>query len=86
MQLRKMVSTFHKDYPEKLTAKSTPVDSASSMAKPIIQLLAKQKQGQPMRRIKKRTKWDEKKKAIRKNTIQCCSRLKNRQVAIDMSL
>ena len=36
MHLRKMVNTFHKDYPEKLTATSAPLDSALPMAKLIV--------------------------------------------------
>ena len=36
MYLWKMVSTFHKDYPEKPTVISVLLDSAPSMAKPII--------------------------------------------------
>ena len=35
MHLRKMVSTFHKDHPEKPTATSAPLDSAPPMVKPI---------------------------------------------------
>ena len=36
MYLRKMVSTFYKDYPEKPTAISVLLDSAPPMAKPTI--------------------------------------------------
>ena len=43
MYFQKMVNTFHKDYPEKPIATSVPLDSALSMAKPIIQLPAKRK-------------------------------------------
>ena len=43
MHLRKMVRTFHKDYPEKPTVTSAPLDSAPPMAKPTIQLPAKRK-------------------------------------------
>ena len=43
MHLRKMVSTFHKDHPEKQTATSAPLDSVPPMAKPTTQLPAKQK-------------------------------------------
>ena len=45
MHLWKMVSIFYKDYPEKPTATSAPLDSAPPMAKPTIQLPAKRKQG-----------------------------------------
>ena len=48
MHLRKMVSTFHKDHPEKPTATSAPLNSVSPMAKPTIQLSTKQKQEQPI--------------------------------------
>ena len=41
MHLQKMVSTFHKDHPEKPTATSVPLDSAPPMAKPTTQLPAK---------------------------------------------
>ena len=36
IHLRKMVSTFHRDHPEKPTATSVPLDSAPPMAKPTI--------------------------------------------------
>ena len=62
MHLQKMVSTFHKDYPEKPTATSVPLDSAPPMAKLTIQLPAKRKRGRLTGRAKKRTKW-----ATRKN-------------------
>ena len=56
MHLWKMVTTFHKDYPEKRTAISVPLDSVLPMAKPTIQLLPKQKWGQPIGCAKKRAK------------------------------
>ena len=56
MHLRKMVSTFHKDHPEKPTATSASLNSVPPMAKPTIQLPAKRKQGQPTGRAKKRAK------------------------------
>lgn len=34
MQLWKIISTFHKDYPEKSTRTFLPVNSTPSMAKP----------------------------------------------------
>ena len=43
MYLRKMVSTFHKHYPEKPTVTSAPLDSGPPMARLIIQLSTKQK-------------------------------------------
>ena len=36
MHLRKMISAFHKDHPEKPTATSPPTDSAPPMAKPSV--------------------------------------------------
>ena len=36
MHLRKIVTTFHKDHPEKPTATSAPLDSAPPMAKSTI--------------------------------------------------
>ena len=45
MHLRKMVSTFYKDYPEKPIATSALLDFALPMAKPTVQLPIKQKQG-----------------------------------------
>ena len=56
MYLRKMVSTFHKDHPEKPTATSAPLDSASPMAKPTTQFPVKRNQGRPSERVKKRAK------------------------------
>ena len=56
MHLRKMVSIFHKDQPEKPTATSEPLDSAPPMTKPTTQLSAKQKQGRSSGRAKKRAK------------------------------
>ena len=56
MHLRKMVSTFYKDHSEKPTAISAPLDSAPPMAKPTVQLPAKQKQRRPTGRAKKRAK------------------------------
>ena len=41
MYLRKIVSTFHKDYPEKPTVILTPLNCAPPMAKPTTQLPAK---------------------------------------------
>ena len=61
-----MVNTFHKDHSEKPKATSAPLDSAPPMAKPTIQLLAKRKREQPIGRVKKCTKWDDKEKATRK--------------------
>ena len=56
MHLRKMVSTFHKDHPEKPIAISASLDSAPPMAKLTIQLPAKRKRGQTSGHAKKRAK------------------------------
>lgn len=45
MHLWKMISTFYKDYPKKLTTILLPLDSALPMAKPIVKLTTKQKYG-----------------------------------------
>ena len=52
MHLRKIISAFHKDHPEKPTATSPPLDSAPPIAKPSVKLLVnpsvKQKQSRPI--------------------------------------
>ena len=55
MKLWKMISTFHKDHPEKSTASSPPLDSTPPMAKPLVKPVkpfAKQKQGRPTKLTK----------------------------------
>ena len=52
--LRKLISSFHKDYFDKPTATSSAIDTAPPMARPTEPL--KRKRGQPTRRAKKRTK------------------------------
>ena len=54
MHLRKIVSTFHKDYLEKPKAILAPLDFAPPMAKQTIQLPAKWKQRRPIQCAKKR--------------------------------
>ena len=54
--LWKLLSKFYHKNPDKLTATSPPIDTAPLMAKPTIQLPTKWKQGQPIRRVKKRAK------------------------------
>ena len=66
MHLRKRVSTFYKDHPEKSTLTSAPLDSAPPMAKPMTQLPTKRKRGQPSGCAKKRAKWGYKEEATRK--------------------
>ena len=62
MHLRKMISAFHKDHPEKLTASSLPLDSAPPMAKPSIKppvkSSAKRKRGRPIGSTKRAKEWD----------------------------
>ena len=52
MHLRKMISAFHKDHPEKPTATSPPLDSTPPMAKPSVKPpvkpSAKRKRGRPI--------------------------------------
>ena len=52
--LRKLISLFHKDYSDKLTATSLAIDTAPPMARPTKPL--KRKRGRPIGRAKKRTK------------------------------
>ena len=56
--LRKLVSTFHKDHPNKLTATSLPIDLASPMAKHITppNVNDKQKRGRPVGSMRKKAK------------------------------
>ena len=86
MHLRKMVSTFHRDYLEKPTATSALLDSVPPIAKSTTQLYTKRKRGQPIERIKKHAKWGDKEKATRKNPSQCGSRARSRWVVRDLSL
>ncbi len=45
IHLQKLISTFHKEHPEKSTATSPPQDSAPPMARPTILKKPKQKRG-----------------------------------------
>lgn len=55
--LRKMISTFHKNYPDKLSITSSPINIPALMFKPIIKLVAlKQKYSQPTKLNNKRKK------------------------------
>ena len=61
MHLRKIISTFHKDYLEKPMATSPPLNSAPPMAKPsvkLVKLSAKQKQGCLTGSMKQAKEWD----------------------------
>ena len=58
--LKKLISSFHKDHPEKPTITSPSIDSALPMAKPTVKLTAKattkQKQGRSANSTSKRAK------------------------------
>ncbi len=56
MHLRKLISTFHKEHPEKPTATSPALDSASPMVRPIIPKEPKRKRGRPIKGANKRGK------------------------------
>ena len=56
--LRKLISSFHKDYLDKPTATSPTINTAPPMARPIVKptKLLKRKRGRPTGRTKKRAK------------------------------
>ena len=55
--LKKLISCFHKEHPEKPTVTSTPIDSTPPMARPTVRLtIFKRKQGQPTGGTSKRAK------------------------------
>ena len=56
--LRKLVSTFHKDHPDKPTATSPPIDLAPPMAKRTAppNVNGKRKRGQPVGSVRKKAK------------------------------
>ena len=56
--LRKLISTFHKDHPDKLTTTSPPIDLAPPMAKRTASpnVNSKQKRGQPVHSMGKKAK------------------------------
>ncbi len=56
IHLRKLISTFHKEYPEKPTATSPPLDSAPPMARPTIPKEPKRKRGRPSKGANKRVR------------------------------
>ena len=59
--LRKLISSFHKDHPDKPTVISPAINTAPPMARPIIRLPAKRKQRRPAKeRATKRIKWGNK--------------------------
>ena len=64
--LRKLISLFHKNHPDKATATFLIINTAPPMTRPTFKFLAKQKRGQPIRRAKKRAKWGDKGETTRK--------------------
>ena len=60
MHLRKMISTFYKDYSEKPTVSSPTLNTAPPMARLKVKLPAKKKQGQLKKCATKRAKWGDK--------------------------
>ncbi len=54
IHLRKLISTFHKEHPEKPTVTSPPLDSAPPMARLTIPKEPKRKHGQPSKGANKR--------------------------------
>ncbi len=54
IHLRKLISTFHKEHPEKLIATSPLLDSAPPMARPTIPKEPKRKRGRPSKGVNKR--------------------------------
>ncbi len=54
IHLWKLISTFHKEHPEKPTATSLPLDSALRMARPTIPKKPKRKHGHPNKGANKR--------------------------------
>ena len=81
MYFWKMVSTFHKNYPEKPTAISALLDSAPPIAKLTIQLPTKRKRKQSIGCGKKRIKWGDKEKS----ELVHFFRAKSQQVAGNLS-
>ena len=59
MHPHKMLNTFYKDHPKKLTATSILLDFVLPIAKPIIHVLTKHKQ-ERQRKAMKLIKWDNK--------------------------
>ena len=86
-QLRKLISLFHKDHPNKLTATFPAIDTASLIARPTTRptKFLKQKRGQPTGRAKKRIKWIDKEEATKRNPSKYSSRARSRQVVGDLS-
>ncbi len=56
IHLRKLISTFYKEYPKKPTATSLPLDSVLPMVRTMILNKPKQKRGRSSKRANKRSK------------------------------
>ena len=56
IHLRKLISTFYKEHPEKPIVTSLSLDSASSMAKPMVPKKPKQKYDCPSKGANKRSR------------------------------
>ena len=54
IHLRKLISTFYKEHPEKPTATSLPLNSVLLITKPTVPKKPKQKRGYPNKRANKR--------------------------------
>ena len=54
IHLRKLISTFHKEHPEKPTAISSPLESTPPMTRPTVPKKPKQKYGRPNKGANKR--------------------------------
>ena len=73
--LKKLISLFYKDHPDKPTVTLPTINNAPPMARRIVKLYAKQKRKQLTGYAKKqRVKWDDKEEAIRRNLSQCGSK------------
>ena len=53
---KKLISSFHKDHPEKPIAISPPINSVLPMARPIDKPTTKRKQGRPVKSASKQAK------------------------------
>ena len=82
MHLQEIVNTFYKTHSEKPTIVSAPLDSALPMAKPIVKLPTKQKQGRPAKGAIKCIKWDNK-EDIQVSTV--LNKARSQQVAGNFS-
>ena len=70
--LRKLISSFHKDYPEKPTATFAPVNSTLPIAKPTTKLISKQKRGRPANSANKKAKKNWTSSSLFSHMTSCC--------------